>query len=67
MYDAIAHHQLTDAQPIPEQQPCPPASSPQFLFSMTSYGMEYPFGQFGTAVLAVPPPGFLCTWHSMGS
>jgi len=25
------------------------------------YGMEYPFGQLGSAVPAVSPPNFLCT------
>ncbi|GAB0203719.1 mitochondrial enolase superfamily member 1 [Grus japonensis] len=31
------------------------------LPSMRSYGMEYPFGQFGSAVLAVSPPKILPT------
>ena len=31
-----------------------------FISELTSYGMEYPFGQFGSAVLAVSPPSFLC-------
>ena len=45
MHNAIAHHSLTDAQPNPEQSgPRPPASHPDILFSMTSDGMEYPFG-----------------------
>ena len=45
MHNAIAHHPLTDAQPYPEQSgPLPPASNPYILFSMTSDGMEYPFG-----------------------
>ena len=45
MHNAIAHHPLTDAQPNPEQSgPLPPASHPYILFSMTSDGMEYPFG-----------------------
>jgi len=26
-----------------------------------TYGMEYPFGQLGSAVPAVSPPDFLCT------
>ena len=62
MHNAIAHHPLTNAQPVPEQQPpSPQPTSPVCLFSMTSYGMEYPFGQFGPAVPAVSPPSFLCT------
>jgi len=28
---------------------------------MTSLGMEYPFGQVGSTVLAVSPPSFFCT------
>jgi len=31
------------------------------VLSMMSYGMEYPFGLLGSAVLAVSPPSFLCT------
>jgi len=37
-------------------------SSPSFLLlNMTSYGMEYRFGQLGLAVSAVSSPNFLCT------
>lgn len=61
MHNAIAQHQLTNAQPVPKQQSRPPANLRSFLFIMTSYGIEYPFGQFGSAVLAVSPPSFLCT------
>ncbi|KAK4822228.1 hypothetical protein QYF61_011869, partial [Mycteria americana] len=32
-----------------------------YILSMMPYGMEYPFGQLGSAVLAVSPPSFLCT------
>jgi len=42
----------------------PPPSfffSPLCMLSMTSYGMESPFGQWGSAVLAVSPPIFFCT------
>jgi len=34
---------------------------PLYMLSTTSYGMEYPCGQSGSAVPAVPPPTFLCT------
>ena len=62
MHSAIAHHLLTDAHPIPEQRSHPPDQlTPVDILSMTSYGMEYPFGQLGSAVLAVLPPSFLCT------
>jgi len=60
-YNAIARYPLTNAQPIHEQQTLPPSHLPPvLLFSVMSYGMEYPFGQFGSAVLAVSPPSFLC-------
>ena len=36
------------------------ASHPYILFTMTSDGMEYPFGQFGSAVLALSPPSSCC-------
>jgi len=29
-----------------------------YMLSMMSYGMEYPFGQLGSAVLAVPAPNY---------
>ena len=62
MHSAIAHHPLTNAQPIPEQPATPtPASHPYILFSMTSDDMEYPFGQFGSAVLGLSPPSCCCT------
>jgi len=31
------------------------------LLSMKPYGVEHPFGQLGSAVLAVSPPNFWCT------
>jgi len=34
----------------------PQLSPPTYVLSMTSYGIEHPFGQFGPAVLAVSPP-----------
>ena len=62
MHNAIAHHSLTDAQPNPEQSGLPTlASHPYLLFSMTSDGMEYPFGQFGSAVLGLSPRSSYCT------
>ena len=43
----------------------PPGEIPTaYKLSMTSYGMEQPFGQFGSTILAVPPPSFLCTWRA---
>ncbi|KAK4816685.1 hypothetical protein QYF61_019921 [Mycteria americana] len=32
-----------------------------YMLSLTPYGMEYPFGQLGSAVPAVSPPNSLCT------
>jgi len=61
MHSAIAHHPLTDAQPVPEEQLPPPSQLPLvYMLSMMSYGMEYPFGQLGSAALPVSPPTPLC-------
>ena len=61
MHNATAHHSLTDAQLVPEQRsPFPGQLPPVYTLDMTSHGMEYPFGQFGSASLAVFPPNFLC-------
>ena len=49
---------------MPSQSPTstpPPTSPPLLLLSMTSHGLEYPFGQSGSAVPAVSPPGSPCT------
>ena len=70
MHNAIAHHSLTDAQLVPEQRSAPPSQLPPvYILGMTSYSMEHPFGQFGSAVLAASPPSFLCTpsLHWQGS
>jgi len=51
------------------QMPSLQTSSPSFFFlqlympSMTPYCMEYPLGQLGSAVPAMSPPNFLCTWQ----
>jgi len=61
MHNAIAHHLLTNAQPVPEWQSSSPGPIPPvYMLNMMSYGMECPFRQFGSAVLAALPPGFLC-------
>jgi len=42
----------------------PPSSfffPPLYMLSIMPYGMEYPFGQLGSAVPAVSPSRFLCT------
>ena len=60
MHNAIAHHPLTDAQSVPEHQSLPAPLFLIYILGMTSHGMEYPFGQLGSAVLAVSPHNFLC-------
>ena len=61
MHNAIAHHSLTDAQLVSKRQSAPRGRLPLvYILGMTSYGMEYSFGQLGSAVLAVSPPNFLC-------
>ena len=63
MHNAIAQHSLTNAQLVPEQQSVHPGQLPPvYKLGMTSHGMEYSFGHFGLAVLAVSPPNFL--WPS---
>ena len=59
MHNAIAHHSPTDAQLVPKQQSLPGQLPPVYVLGMMSHGMEYPVGQFGSAVLAVLPPSFL--------
>ena len=61
IHNAIAHHSPSNAQLVPKQRSAPPGQlSPVYILGMTSYGMEYSFGQLGPAVLAVSPPSFLC-------
>ena len=61
MHSAIAHHPPIDAQLVPEQtSPLPGQLPPVYILGMTSHGMEYPLGQFGSAALAVSPPNILC-------
>ena len=58
---AIAHHALTDAQVAPwAMEEHEMNSHPlQSFFHIISYGMEYPFGQFKSAVLILFPPSSL--------
>lgn len=63
MYNAISHHLLTDDQPVPEQWSHPDAGQPPRI--RTSYNMEYPFGQFKSAVLVPFPPSSFCTPSSL--
>lgn len=58
MHKIIAHHLLTELQPIPEQQLGPRGQIPWFnLMSMMLYVMGYPFM---SAVLAMLLHSFFC-------
>lgn len=63
LHDAAAHHQLTNAQLVPEQwQLWKIQISPQaLLLGMASYCMQSPFGHSGSVVPSVSPPSFLYT------
>ena len=58
---AIAHHPLIGTQPAPQAVEesslnCHPF---QNSFCMMSYGTEYPFGQFQSALVILFPPSIL--------
>jgi len=62
MHKAIAHHPMNNMQPVPKQQSLPPGHLPQFIhWACRHMVWNIPFGQFGSAVLAVSPPSLLCT------
>ena len=52
---------LNDCSVSPQAAAHLPTFSLVLLLSMTSYGMEHPSGQLGSAVLTMSPPNFLCT------
>ena len=54
-------HQQTDAQLVSEQWLFWKDFPPVLLLSMMLYGMEYPFGWFGSAVSSVSLPSLLPT------
>lgn len=58
VHNAVAQHPLT-YQLSSSNPPAPRQLSQVFMFSMTFYDMEYPFGQFGLVALPVFPPRFL--------
>lgn len=59
MYNAVAHHLLINTLPVPEQQSVHLGQLPLvYILGMMPYDMEYPFGQLGSAVLAVSPLNF---------
>ena len=45
----------------------PSTSAPILMLSMTSYGLEYPFGQSGSAVPSVSPSNLLYTYSLLAS
>lgn len=47
-----------DSSDCPQQQ-VSPRPAPHFTLTVMSLGSSYPFGWFGSAVLAVSPPSFL--------
>lgn len=55
-----ALHQVTSAQSVSQWQ-SPANLHSSLLLSLMPYGMEYPFGQLGSAVPAVFPHSFPCT------
>lgn len=72
MREEIKPKKTSDAQcncPPGDQCPASPeavispfqATFTVFILIMTSYGTEYTIRQFGSALLAVLPPSFLCS------
>ena len=68
MYKWCAEQLLTTCRPTPSQSlssdpptPTPPVS----ILDVTSHGMEYPVGQFGSGALAVSCANFLCPSSSL--
>lgn len=61
LHITAAHYSLTDALLIPEQQLEPPSQLPSvYTLNMTFCSMEYPFGQFGSAL-----PDCASSWFLM--
>ena len=60
MRRAIAHHLPTDTQPVPEWRFPTPPHFPVPVLDVTSHGMEYTVGQFGSAALVASCANFLC-------
>ena len=60
MHKAIAHHPPTNQSSTTAARPSQ-LPSVLYFFHMMSYGMEYPFGQFRSAILVLPPPSSLCS------
>ena len=56
MHSAVAHPQLTDAHPAPEQQLLSRPTLPVLLLSLMPHGMGYPFGQCQSLSWLCPLP-----------
>lgn len=51
IHSMIAHHPLTDAQPVPrQQQPSQPTPPSVLSFSMTPHSLGHTFGQLTSAI-----------------
>lgn len=62
MHDIIAHNPLTNTYLIPKEWSACFWVTPHTLYpGMMFYSKEHPFDQFGSAILAILPPSFLCT------
>lgn len=59
MHNRVAHHPLTDDQPIPNSQSAPFQVNPPLYLGMAFYGIGYPSGLFGSAIPAMLPSSFL--------
>ena len=60
MRRAIAHHPPTDRHPASPPAAIPRPHFPVPILDGMSHGMEYPFGHFGSAALAVSCASFSC-------
>lgn len=82
IYKQVTHTQLLTTHPaMLSQSPsrsCSPSQQHCFsrFFWVMMFGMEYPYGQFRSAVLVPSPPSFLCphspftgrtVWDALGS
>lgn len=68
MQNTIAHHPLTNTQPIPKQWQ-PPQLPSDLMLCMMPHGMGFSFGQPGPAVLVLSLTSSLCppALHCQGS
>jgi len=60
-YSSLNEHYRALPQAVTD---VPPPTPPAYILSITPYGTEYPFDQFGSAVLVLSSPSFTCTWQA---